>query len=272
MNHSLKQPGAGEQPAPFSCEYSSLTGLYNSPSFLIAGTTFQCLDRNYAYHTAVNEDEKARVRLSRAKLLTETGFSALVSLNQVHGDNIHSIDRTNLGLYLENHLIEGDGLITTVPGLLLGILTADCLPVYYFNDSGTRCALVHAGWKGIEKGIHLKMLALFRENAGETPESLNIIIGPYIQQCCYEVGVEMADKMDVRFISRKESRYYLDLGAWLTEGLVKAGARKERIQNSGLCTKCSSSPLFYSYRNNHQTERNLSFIGIRSNINSSRPH
>jgi hypothetical protein len=229
---------------------------------LISGTT---IDGNFALHTAVSETEFSAVKQVRGSFTRGMGFDHLVTLNQVHGDCIHRITAENLDSYIANPLIDGDGLITGCNGVLLGILTADCVPVFFASPGGV-IGIAHAGWKGLFAGIHLRMLGIFRDRYSVEPGDLKIWFGPNIRACCYEVGKELVDKFidsgknpvyDIR-----NGRYFFDLEGTISAELVSKGVTVGNIASPELCTYESSAPRFYSFRKGDVSSRTLSFIGI----------
>ncbi|NPV02492.1 MAG: peptidoglycan editing factor PgeF [Brevinematales bacterium] len=234
----------------------------NGINGLISGST---TGGNFALHTAVSEAEYLAVEQVRGSFTGSMGFDRLVTLNQVHGEIIHGITAENLDSYTANPLIDGDGLITDCGDVLLGILTADCVPVFFASPGGV-IGIAHAGWKGLFAGIHLRMLDLFRDTYSVEPGELRVWFGPNIRACCYEVGKELVDK----FIDSgknpvyytRNGRFYFDLEGTITAELVSNGVSAVNIASPGLCTYESSTPRFYSYRRGDVIPRTLSFIGI----------
>jgi YfiH family protein len=231
---------------------------------LFTASTFQLDSATYAYHTSENESERDLISHNRKQLLLETGFNGLITLKQIHSEQIHEINADNIKDYLANPLIEGDGLMTNIPNVLLGILTADCLPVFYTDQQHSFLALVHAGWKGIQNKIALKMLQRVVERYQVHMNQIQMLVGPHIQSCCYEVGLDLLDKIPQSPYKNIENRFYLDLKQWLIQDLVEGGLETKQISHCAICTKCHTNPSFYSYRNQHKKERNLSMIGLRS--------
>lgn len=127
-----------------------------------------------------------------------------------------------------------DGHATTVGGVGLLVLVADCLPVALAG--GGRAAMLHCGWRGLDAGILERALETF----GERPAAA---IGPGIGPCCYEVGDEVLaafDDLDGVFRGRM-----LDLKAVARHKLRAAGVRE--VEDVGLCTSCRPD-LFFSHR------------------------
>lgn len=143
-------------------------------------------------------DELSNVKRNRQIVLDTLGITApdVVISNQIHEDTIVIVNE-----HLPVDFTEADGVITYTPNIPIGILTADCIPILYTDVNHTVVAAAHAGWKGVFKEIHLKMI---RElNAlGISSSDIKVVIGPSIQQGSYEVDQGFYD----RFVS-KGDRY-----------------------------------------------------------------
>lgn len=184
-------------------------------------------------------------------------------LDQKHSDIIHCIE----GKHQE--IQEGDGLITSIPLVLLVIQTADCLPVLVIDPDKKVIGNVHCGWRGSGKRILQKALKIMKEKYSCQYSSLIAALGPCICEECYEVGKEVFDffkdknhPMHVfKNHSNDEKKYFLDLRRVNQLQLQELGVRKDRILNVNLCTFCSKQ--FLSYRRDRNKEgRMLNFIGL----------
>jgi YfiH family protein len=228
----------------------------------------------------------SRPRLSsRAKL---DSFWPLITLRQVHSDVIHCVDA------VPESLLVGDGLITSTPGLLLAIQTADCLPVILVDFKRRAVGVFHAGWRGTVKRIVEKGVGEMFRRFGTYPSDLKAAIGPGIQGCCYEVGEEVRTKFESQFAYAanlfrevKESdpvrkkypllfltarapghgelppKLFLDLVEANRQQLLAAGVPRKNIESSELCTNCHPELLF-SYRTEKgRTGRMMGVAGIR---------
>jgi YfiH family protein len=190
--------------------------------------------------------------------------------------------------------LSGDGLITSTPGLLLAIQTADCLPVIVVDAMRRAVGVFHAGWRGtvqriVEKGVG-EMFRCF----GSRPRDLKAAIGPGIQGCCYEVGEEVRIKFESQFAyaaslfreveesdpvrekypmlfltarapghSELPKKIFLDLVEANRQQLLAAGVPAKNIEASSPCTNCHTDLLF-SYRGEHgKTGRMMAVAGIR---------
>lgn len=231
---------------------------------ITAGTTLRDDSFRYSHYTAENDNEISLVNDSRKLLSESSGFKKLITLRQTHSDIIHFIDKNSILEFSENPLIEGDGLITFEKDLLIGVLTADCVPVFYTDLSGSFCGIVHAGWRGIMKNIHIKMIRKIEEISGTGPLNLQIIAGPHIKDCCYDVGPETINSLTSGSYRHSGDKCYLDMFSTIRSGLVSNGVCPENINPAIFCSKCSNEPRFYSYRGGDTKRRSLSFIGLKT--------
>jgi len=182
----------------------------------------------------------------------------LVMVKQVHGSTIVVAERPDPEL-LE---ASADGLITKVPGLVLGIRTADCVPVFFWDPVQKVAGIAHGGWKGVKDGIIMQMLKIFEKRCGTKMNDLHVAIGPSIRKCCYEVGKEFLGYFPGFYRGKDATKGNLDLVGVIKTRLLKRGIPENHIQDTGLCTVCENKK-FFSYRMENQTqERILSVISI----------
>ena len=185
----------------------------------------------------------------------------LLKLKQVHSGVVREMDDTSAA----GEAVEGDASITPLRGVLLGVQTADCVPILIADSEACAVAAVHAGWRGTAARIAEITVARLRERHGVTPGSLVAAIGPHIGVCCYEVGEEVAEAIgDSAGIERRPEwpKPHLNLAEANRRQLVKAGVPEEQSDISSLCTRCRED-LFFSYRRDgSKTGHMLSVIGI----------
>jgi len=187
-----------------------------------------------------------------------------VIMRQLHSDTVHRLDEAPAGK------LEGDGLMTDVPGLLLVIRTADCLPVFLVDAKNRAAAAVHCGWRGTEKRILEKTAEAMGRAYGSEPRAMLAALGPCIGSACYEVGPEVRESFlragfppaVLAEAPVRPGKSLLDLRAaniWLLDGL---GFKKDNILDFGsACTHCE--PHLLSYRRNPGDSRRMyNFIGF----------
>lgn len=197
------------------------------------------------------EGERRRV----ANALSEAG--RLLLLNQVHGAAVRAAPW--------DERPEGDAATAEQPGLLLGIETADCLPVLLVDPRRRAVAAVHAGWRGTAAGVS-RRAALALVDAGSDPADLLAALGPGIGPCCYEVGEEVRDAFGAAgaafFRPGRRGRPFLDVRGVNEQQLRQAGIA--RIHHVPECTFCLPD-LYHSYRREGAGGgRMVNYIGWRS--------
>jgi YfiH family protein len=206
------------------------------------------------FHSRVYDQSK------RGEFLRELGLfpENLVMVKQVHGSTIVVAERPDPAM-LD---MPADGLITRVPGLVLGIRTADCVPVFFWDPVRKVAGIAHGGWKGVRDGIVNQMLKIFEKRCGSKMGDLRIAIGPSIRKCCYEVGKEFLGFFPGFYRAKDAAKGNLDLVGVIKSRLLKRGISESHLYDTGLCTVCENKK-FFSYRVENQTpERILSVISI----------
>jgi hypothetical protein len=188
----------------------------------------------------------------------------LVIMRQVHSDTIHRVERA------PDEKLEGDALMTDVPGLMLVARTADCLPVLLVDLAHRAVAAVHCGWRGTQKRILGKAVLAMRRAYGSEPEAILAALGPCIGPACYEVGPEVREgflragfppSVFVEKGGATAGCLILDLRAanvWLLES---AGVQRAHIWTADACTHCDPGLLSYR-RNRGESRRMYNFLGI----------
>lgn len=184
----------------------------------------------------------------------------LISLKQVHSD---------VSLYADGRMVgrmgEGDALLTDVPGAVVGVRTADCVPILIADVSKRTVAAVHAGWRGTVQAIAAKAVGAMAARFGSDARDMQAAIGPAIGACCYEVGPEVASQFK-NFLPERTAlgeRAHLDLPEVNRRQLISAGLPPDRIHLCGLCTACLEGEFFSWRRDRQKHERMVSAIGIR---------
>ncbi len=124
----------------------------------------------------------------------------MVTLRQIHSSLIRRVSAKDVGLNGMPAVLKGDGLMTDEPGVLLGIQTADCIPILVADRKNRAVAAFHAGWRGTLARIVENGVGRMRLEFGSRPEHLIASIGPGIGQCCYAVGEEVRQQFESQFI------------------------------------------------------------------------
>jgi YfiH family protein len=246
---------------------------------------------NLGFTEADDREAVARNRQLLAEAVSGDPATPLVTLRQIHS----SVLRLATGKDADRERPwKADGLMTDEPGLLLGIQTADCIPVLVADRKRRVVAAFHAGWRGTVKRIVEAGIGRMRLEFGSRPEDLIAAIGPGIGPCCYAVGEEVLSGFESQFTYARElfcevddadavrmkypmlfltqrapghspigSSLHLNLMEANRRQLLAAGLRPRAIKLVGGCTSCQPE-LFFSHRASQgHAGRMLSVIGIR---------
>jgi len=217
-----------------------------------------------------DEDSAENINENRRRFVSLVeGEWTLAACWQVHGRDVRVVREASEARNEEERC---DALTTDLPGVLLGVKTADCVPVLLGDSRTGACAAVHAGWRGTLAGIVRHALATLQREFGTRPEDVRAAIGPAALACCYEVGPEVVEAFragvsnaDALFTPTREGRALVDLHRANLEQLTESGVRRERIHALPLCTICRPED-FFSYRRDKKlhgrTGRLLSAIGL----------
>lgn len=203
-------------------------------------------------------DTPDHVRANRSALCDELCISekSLVVPHQVHGTEVRHIGREFVTLpdNIRRMLIEGvDAVMTDVPGVCVGVSTADCIPVLLHDPVHHAVCAVHAGWRGTVQRIVPKAMAMMNMTFGTNPSELTAIIGPGISLDKFEVGQEVYDAFaeaafEMGDIARKYEKWHIDLPQANRLSLMSSGVRSENIHLSGICTYTSADDYFSARR------------------------
>ncbi|HVG68121.1 MAG TPA: polyphenol oxidase family protein [Gaiellales bacterium] len=209
---------------------------------------------------ALTADRPANVAENRRRLVDAVGGDGETATMawQVHGADVREVTaEPSSGIFLrpgEEPFPKSDGLVTSVPGRTMTLLTADCLPIAIARADGGRLALLHAGWRGLEAGI---------AEAGATAVGGEVLaaVGPGAGPCCYEVGEDVASRLRARFGDDVVHDGRADLWLCAERALRQAGV--ESVSVAGECTICSPERYFSHRRDNGVTGRQ-GVVGLRA--------
>ncbi len=219
-------------------------------------------------------DEPEHVAENRRRLAEAVGGQPFLA-RQVHGTVIRRVRAGDDPAEVARHA--ADGLCTDVPGLVVGVLVADCVPVLMADLRTGACAAVHAGWRGTVAGILPAAVRTLASEFGSRPEDLRVVLGPAIGPCCFEVGLEVADAV-VAAISEARARgivlpsprgradkAHVDLHAANRLLLERAGVDPGAIDDVDLAAACThhDRQRFFSFRRDGAaTGQQMGVIGL----------
>jgi YfiH family protein len=158
-------------------------------------------------------------------------------VNQVHSNKVVLV----LDPAEDTSLEMADALVTKVPGMILSVKTADCLPLLLYDPAAKVIGAVHAGWRGAQLGIIERSLEVMKELGAK---DITALLGPSIQKDSYEVGKEFRDFFPDKYLTAANTSLFFDLPSFAKDILIKAGIKD--LWSSDLNTYQSND--FYSYR------------------------
>ncbi len=164
-----------------------------------------------------------------------------ITLKQIHSDIAVKVDKQS------QTPEEGDALVTSEP-IRIGIKTADCVPIILVGNKDV--AAIHAGWRGLKKGIIQNTIKLMQDN----PKDIFAFLGPSAKACCYEVDPSFKEVFKI--ITFREGKFYMDTQKEALMQLRSVGVGKFFVWNS--CTICNTS--LPSHRRNQTKERLITFV------------
>lgn len=249
------------------CKVLEENGFANGFSTRLGGVSeFPENDLNLA---GFGEDSDENIAKNRKRFLDvfDEDFS-LTTVWQVHSDGVKKVSDLESA---ENTEEKFDALISDLPNLLLGVKTADCVPILIGDRKTGAFSAVHAGWRGTVESIILKAIEKMKTEYGTNTADLICAIGPAASCRNYEVGQEVIDEFSAKFSTcgklftqtRKEHAL-IDLHLANREQILSIGVRKQNIFTAPFCTM-ERTDLFFSYRvenkKSGKTGRLMSVIG-----------
>ncbi|MFH0863637.1 MAG: peptidoglycan editing factor PgeF [Candidatus Gottesmanbacteria bacterium] len=219
----------------------------------------QFKELTHGFTTRQDGDAQAWIANNSSKM------KSFILPEQIHGDKISFVDESHT-----NKISSGvDGLLTSSTGIIIGVRTADCVPLLFYEPTQKIIGVVHAGWRGTLLRISQKMIKKIQDLKGQA-DNLIVTIGPHIGMCCYNVEKDRANLFKKEFIKNNEivtyfhNSYHLDLGLTNYFQLIESGVKKDNIETLDFCTHCYQNH-FYSYRRSQKDKspfgEMLSFIG-----------
>ncbi len=205
-------------------------------------------------------DDALRVLDARISLAMQLGIDLndLVMPRQTHSCRVAVIDEHFMTMDIDQQeaTLEGvDALVTTLHGIVIGVNTADCVPIVLVDDQAGVVAVAHAGWRGTV-GLILKNVVELMCSQGASAGRIQAAMGPSICQECFEVGDEVVEAFgqaefrldDIVKRNAATGKAHIDLRAANRAVLVAAGVPEARINLSHHCSRCEHDRFFSARR------------------------
>ena len=218
-------------------------------------------------------DDPGAVLENRTRVCRALGFALddLTVADQVHGATVVVVDDADRGRGARpgDAAASADALVTATPGVLLGVLLADCVPVVLHDPVRGVVAAAHAGWRGTVAHVTAHTVATMVDAFACRPADLRAAIGPSIGPASYEVGPEVVALAEAGFapedrVLHREptGRTTFDLWAANAADLRRSGVRPEHIEVSGIDT-FTATDRWFSHRAGAPTGRFMAFAARR---------
>ncbi len=206
---------------------------------------------------AVGDDEK----------IVEENRSALFSSMKLDGFRIHFQKQTHSDIVRivnsDSVPEESDAMICSESKNALVIISADCTSIFIFDSVNKIIAAVHSGWRGTQKRILEKTLNFLFDKFNSSSKDLFVYMGPSISQANYQIGDEVAELFESKYLLKIENKFYLDVSFVNYDMLMDYGVPKNQIQKSTICTY-EMNELFHSYRRDgEKSGRSLGVIALK---------
>ena len=199
-------------------------------------------------------DDPADIAENRKALcqLLKIDHDRLVMPHQVHATGIAQIGKTffRLSEEVQRQVLEGiDALMTNMPGVCIGVSTADCIPIIIYDPEHHAASVAHSGWRGTVANIAGVAVTSMQMAYHSRPETLRAVIGPGISMENFEVGDEVYEQFagagyPMDQIARKYEKWHIDLWHCCRLQLEDVGLKADNIQTSGICTYAHSDDYF----------------------------
>ena len=214
-------------------------------------------------------DERARVLENLGRIADALGVEPerVHFPSQVHGTATVQVDAS--GDRSATAHVEADATLAIGPGVTAAVRSADCGTVLVADRVSGRVLAIHAGWKGTVLGVVHAALEVFLAGLGEE-RALVAAIGPHIEACCFEVGLDVASELarcsslgEAAIVARAGAKAHVDLRAILASQLDAAGIAPSALDHVRGCTVCDGARFFSFRRDGARSGRLLSAIVAR---------
>lgn len=232
------------------CRALEENGFTNGFSTRLGGVSpFPANDLNLA---GFDEDPAENIHENRRRFLSVfDGEFTLVTAWQVHGNDVKTVASLDDAANREERF---DALVSDLPDVLVGVKTADCVPILVADPQTGAFASIHAGWRGTVRSIAVKAVERMQVEYGSDPKKLLCAIGPAATGTHYEIGQDVMDAFERNFSTSgkyftptREGHALIDLHLANKDQLLNARVHGSNIYTAPFCTM-ERTDLFFSYR------------------------
>lgn len=265
MQLSIAQNGIGLLQFP---EFLSIPGISHAFSTRIGGVSkneFSATNLGFGRGDA-DENVLENYRLM-AEAMAVPGENFVCGA-QDHNINIQHItaEHTGMGIHRPKSWESVDGLCTDTVGIPLVIYCADCVPLYFIDETHHAIGLAHAGWKGTAAGMAKAMVEKMQQTFGTRPQDLQVAVGPSICKTCFEVDPPVAEvfqalpQQDFFVEDSGDGKFHIDLWECNRRFLLDAGVLPQHIHIGNVCSMCESDLVFSHRKTRGQRGSNAAFL------------
>jgi len=213
------------------------------------------------------DDFNENLKLLSSELKIDSGN--IIFPYQMHQTEVRKIDASFMALSEAErkvYLHGIDALVTGLPGICIGVTTADCVPVFLYDDTRKVAAVAHAGWRGTCAGIVTETIRIMQSDYGCSPNDIHAAIGPSISVNVYQVGEELYTAFQERnfpvdtIFTRNAQGLFLDLWKANEYLLLNSGIHASHIEIAGRCTYTEHDVFFSARRLGIKSGRMLSGV------------
>ena len=237
--------------------------IFNS-KIITSGSTTKSSNFFNSFSLALHSgDNKEEIKKNREEFKKHFKNFKFVSQHQVHSNALIDIDNVDILNGWVELTTKADGFITSKKGIMLNILTADCLAIIAADEENSIIGAAHSGWRGTQQEISKKLIEKMLQK-GAKIENIKCAISPGICGKCYEVGQEVIEQFKnypQAIKAKTNGKYLFDNTKVNIAQLQELGIKPKNIETTNYCTYCNNNQYF-SYRKGDIKGRFVTFIGM----------
>ena len=242
--------------------YASIMKLHDHPQFfIIFGDKQLSFDRHQFYGLQTSQELLQQQPFCKVSQNIKT----LIVVDQSHGTDGLIITSLEQAHAYKPYSCTADFIITNVPEIGLGIATADCLPIIFFDSKKNVLAVAHAGWQGTVAGIAVKVVCVMQEHFGTRLEDLQIFFGPCATVENYEVAADFGEKIELfpQTFIHKNNKHFFNIPLYNQLLLESIGVPKTAFIGD-YCQCTIANKNFCSYRRDKNNQRQMTIAYLKN--------